>query len=124
VERALERLQEVTVPGTVTATRHRPPAVPAEAPRFVQDVISEMLAGRGDALPVSAFIPDGTWPVGTSQWEKRNIASEIPVWNEDLCIQCNRCSFFCPHAAIRTRIYPENGLAGAPATFKAVDFHS
>ena len=83
-----------------------------------------MLAGNGDLLPVSAFPVDGTWPTGTSQWEKRNIAQDIPVWDAALCIQCNKCTLVCPHAAIRAKVYPPDLRAGAPATFKAVEFKS
>ena len=81
-----------------------------------------MLAGQGDLLPVSAFPVDGTWPTGTAQWEKRNLALEIPVWDPRSCIQCNKCALVCPHAAIRAKVYEPAELAGAPATFKSVDF--
>jgi len=84
--------------------------------------IARMLAGKGDLLPVSAFPVDGTWPTGTTRWEKRNIAEEIPVWETDLCIQCNKCAIVCPHAAIRPKIYQPELLANAPATFKSTDF--
>jgi pyruvate-ferredoxin/flavodoxin oxidoreductase len=124
VRLALDRLEEVEVPERVTAVRRQPPVVSENAPLFVRQVISEMLAGRGESLPVSAFLPDGTWPTGTARWEKRNIALEIPVWNEEICIQCNKCAFVCPHAAIRTRIYPPDRLEAAPGTFKAVEFRS
>ncbi len=78
-----------------------------------------MLAGKGDLLPVSAFPVDGTWPTATAQWEKRNIALEIPVWDPKICIQCNQCALVCPHAAIRAKVYEPAALAGAPATFKS-----
>ena len=81
-----------------------------------------MLANKGDLLPVSAFPVDGTWPTGTAQWEKRNIALEIPVWDPSICIQCNKCAMVCPHAAIRAKVYEPAALAGAPATFKTMDF--
>jgi len=81
-----------------------------------------MMAGNGDQLPVSAFTPDGTWPTGTTKWEKRNIALEIPVWEKDLCIQCNKCVFVCPHAAIRAKVYDPEKLDGAPETFQSMDF--
>ncbi len=96
----------------------RPPMVAAEAPDFVQRVTAVMLADKGDALPVSAFPVDGTWPTGTAKWEKRNLALEIPVWDPALCIQCNKCALVCPHAAIRAKVYDGAALAGAPATLR------
>src|SRR5690606_33886800 len=81
-----------------------------------------MLAGKGDLLPVSAFPVDGTWPLSSSRWEKRNLAAEIPVWEPDLCIQCNKCAMVCPHAAIRAKVYDPAGLDGAPPTFKSMDY--
>ncbi len=126
VDAAVERLHRVEIPKDVSATRHRPPIVAAEAPDFVQKVTSVMLAGKGDLLPVSAFPIDGTWPTGTSRWEKRNIAQEIPVWEPDVCIQCNHCVLVCPHAAIRSKVFDpalENGGNGAaPASFLSVDY--
>jgi pyruvate-ferredoxin/flavodoxin oxidoreductase len=122
VDATLARLHEVAVPHGVTASRRLPPAVPVEAPSFVQRVTALMLANHGDRLPVSAFPADGTWPTGTSQWEKRNIANEIPVWDAQLCIQCNKCAMVCPHAAIRAKVYDAAGLNGAPAAFKHVAF--
>jgi pyruvate-ferredoxin/flavodoxin oxidoreductase len=80
-----------------------------------------LLEGQGDLLPVSAFPPDGTWPTGTAKFEKRAIAQEIPIWQEDLCVQCNFCSMICPHAAIQTRVYTPDALAGAPAGFKSIE---
>ena len=124
VEAALAHLHEVSVPASPTASRHIPPIVADAAPDFVKRVTAVMLANHGDKLPVSAFPIDGTWPTGTAQWEKRNIATEIPVWDEALCIQCNKCALVCPHAAIRAKLYDPAGLAGAPATFKHVPFKS
>jgi pyruvate-ferredoxin/flavodoxin oxidoreductase len=100
--------------------RRRPP-VPAAAPAFVRDVLGRMIAGEGDALPVSALPCDGVYPSGTAQWEKRNIAQDIPLWDPDICIQCGKCSFVCPHAVIRTSVYPSAALAGAPDTFRSAD---
>jgi pyruvate-ferredoxin/flavodoxin oxidoreductase len=96
-----------------------PPVVPPEAPEFVQNVTAEIMAGRGDLLPVSALPNDGTFPTGTTQWEKRNVSLETPVWEPDLCIQCGKCVLVCPHSVIRTRIYDESALADAPASFKS-----
>ena len=118
VDSAIANLHEIPNPGRVTAARSRPPVVAAEAPEFVQKVTAELMAQRGDDLPVSAFPVDGTWPVGTTKWEKRNIALSIPVWEPDLCIQCHRCSLACPHAAIRPKIYDPALLEQAPPTFK------
>jgi pyruvate-ferredoxin/flavodoxin oxidoreductase len=93
--------------------------VPAEAPEFVQEVTAKIMAGEGDLLPVSALPDDGTYPTGTTQWEKRNVSLEAPVWEPDLCIQCGKCSLVCPHAVIRTKIYDESYLADAPTAFKS-----
>ncbi len=125
VDETLAHLHEVRVRDRVTTTRARPPLVPEHAPDFVRRVTAALMAGQGDLLPVSAFPPDGTWPVGTSRWEKRNIASEIPVWDEELCIQCNKCVFVCPHAVIRAKIFQPDGLLEqAPPTFKSVPYRS
>ncbi len=122
VDMALGHLHEVPVPGKITATHSRPPIVPENAPEFVKRVTAVMIAGHGDKLPVSAFPPDGTWPSGTTRWEKRNIALEIPVWDESICIQCNKCALVCPHAAIRAKVYAPEELENAPETFKSVDY--
>jgi pyruvate-ferredoxin/flavodoxin oxidoreductase len=123
VDTTLAQLHQVPVPAAATATRGRPDPVPADAPDFVQRVTAVLMAGRGDRLPVSAFPVDGTWPVGTSRWEKAGIAREIPVWDPAICIQCNKCALICPHAAIRPKIYEPERLAGAPATFKSTEVH-
>jgi pyruvate-ferredoxin/flavodoxin oxidoreductase len=122
IDHTLAHLYAVRVPATATAQRQRPAPVADAAPDFVKRVTSVILAGQGDLLPVSAFPVDGTWPVGTARWEKRNVAVEIPVWDEALCIQCNKCAFVCPHAAIRAKVYPSEALATAPATFKSIEF--
>jgi pyruvate-ferredoxin/flavodoxin oxidoreductase len=124
VDRTLAELKTVPLPASVSSRFARPPIVAAEAPDFVQRVTAVMLANHGDRLPVSAFPVDGTWPVGTSRWEKRNIAAEIPVWEEPLCIQCNKCALVCPHAAIRVKVYEPAHLSAAPATFKSSDFRA
>jgi pyruvate-ferredoxin/flavodoxin oxidoreductase len=124
VDQTLAHLHEVVVPERETATRTRPPMVAAAAPDFVQRVTAVMLAHRGDALPVSAFTVDGTWPTGTARWEKHNLALEIPVWDSTLCIQCNQCALICPHAAIRAKVYDGAALAGAPPTFASTPYRA
>ena len=120
VDATLSHLHEVKVPGKVTALFDIRPAVPAAAPEFVQKVTAQIVAGDGDDLPVSAMPIDGTFPSATAQWEKRNIALEIPVWDEELCIQCGKCVLVCPHSVIRAKVYDAGHLEGAPETFKAV----
>jgi pyruvate-ferredoxin/flavodoxin oxidoreductase len=122
VDAALSHLVEIEVPAAPTATRVRPPAVPPEAPDFVQRVTAVMLSGKGDALPVSAFPVDGTWPLGTSRWEKRGIAQEIPIWDPTICIQCNKCAMVCPHAAIRAKVFDPKEMERAPQGFLAMDY--
>ncbi|MDD2763710.1 MAG: pyruvate:ferredoxin (flavodoxin) oxidoreductase [Opitutaceae bacterium] len=124
VDSALEALREVSIPAGTSLASHRPPPVPEDAPDFIRNVTAVMLSGRGDSLPVSAFPPDGTWPTGTSHWEKRNLADEIPVWDTALCIQCNKCVEICPHAAIRAKYYPPEALVGAPAAFHSTEYRS
>jgi pyruvate-ferredoxin/flavodoxin oxidoreductase len=124
VDATLAHLHEIPVPATVSASRHRPPLIAEGAPDFVARVTGVMLAGKGDLLPVSAFPVDGTWPTGTSRFEKRSIADQIPVWDPRVCIQCNKCALACPHAAIRAKIYDPAELDGAPRTFLADDFKS
>jgi pyruvate-ferredoxin/flavodoxin oxidoreductase len=119
VDRTLAHLFELPVPDAVTARSDRRPTVPAEAPEFVRKVTALMMAGEGDALPVSALPADGTWPSGTTKWEKRNIAQEIPVWDENVCIQCGKCVLVCPHAVIRAKVCDAGALAGAPAPFQS-----
>jgi pyruvate-ferredoxin/flavodoxin oxidoreductase len=119
IEAALAALRAVPLPEQVTSLRT------ACAPRCqpmrtisLKRVTRALLDGQGDALPVSAFPPDGTWPSGTSRLEKRAIALDIPIWQPDLCVQCNRCAMICPHAAIRTKVYAPAALAGAPVGFR------
>ena len=119
VDQTLAHLHEVKVPQTVTSTLTRRPAVPEQAPKYVKDVLGKIIALEGDNLPVSAFPVDGTFPTGTTQWEKRNIALEIPEWVPDLCIMCGKCVFVCPHAVIRAKVYEPSQLENAPATFKS-----
>ena len=122
VDQAVAHLHEVAIPAAASTNRKRPPLVSALAPDFVQKITAVMLAGKGDLLPVSAFPVDGTWPVGTAKWEKRNIAREIPVWDPRICIQCNQCALVCPHAAIRAKAYEPEALAGPPETFKSTPY--
>jgi len=118
---ARERIHKVELPEKPTSGLHMLPPVPEEAPEFVRNVTAQMIARQGDALPVSLLPEDGTYPVGTTQFEKRNVALEIPVWDTEACIQCNQCSFVCPHATIRPKIYPESYINGdTPETWKAV----
>jgi pyruvate-ferredoxin/flavodoxin oxidoreductase len=120
VDNTLENLFEVNI-GDVTSTIKRPPAVSPLAPEFVREVEAKMLIKEGEDLPVSALPCDGTYPTGTSKWEKRNVAQEIPVWDPDVCVQCGKCIMVCPHAVIRGKAYDESQLANAPATFKFTD---
>ncbi len=119
VDRALAGLHAIEVPDKVTTGRELPPLVPPHAPAFVQAVTAEMMAGRGDDLPVSALPVDGTYPSGTTAYEKRNISELVAVWDQDLCIQCGNCSFVCPHSVIRSRYYDPSRLAGAPEGFRS-----
>jgi pyruvate-ferredoxin/flavodoxin oxidoreductase len=120
VDAALAHLHEIAVPDAATSDIEEVQLISDKAPEFVREVTTEIIAGRGDELPVSAFPLDGTYPVGTAQWEKRNIALEVPVWEEDLCIECGKCVFVCPHSAIRAKVCDERDLADAPENFKRI----
>jgi pyruvate-ferredoxin/flavodoxin oxidoreductase len=122
VDETLAHLHEVGVPALATSTFENPPTVSDRAPAFVRSVTSWIMAGKGNQLPVSALPVDGTFPVGTSEWEKRNLALEIPVWESDICIQCNKCVMVCPHACIRAKVYDGTPLEYAPDTFKSVNY--
>ena len=119
VDAALAHMHEVPVPGAVVKGLPPRPTVPVQSPAFVKDVLAKMMTGDGDDLPVSALPCDGTYPTATAQWEKRNIALEIPVWDPQVCIQCGKCVFVCPHATIRSKVYGEAELATAPGDFKS-----
>jgi pyruvate-ferredoxin/flavodoxin oxidoreductase len=121
VDTALQNIVEVPIPASATSTVGMRPAVPESAPDFVKNVTAKMIEGKGDALPVSALPVDGTWPTGTTQFEKRNIGVHIPVWDSDICLQCGTCSFVCPHGTIRLKAYDPALLKDAPATFKSID---
>ena len=122
VDQTLANLFEVKIPASVTSTIEMPPVVSDKAPQFIKEVTAKIIAGFGETLPVSAFPIDGTFPTDSARWEKRNIALEIPVWESDICIQCNKCAMVCPHAAIRTKVFQTADLVGAPAGFKTIDF--
>ena len=123
IDRSIERLNRVPL-GTVATGAPIPPVVSADAPEFVRTVTAELMAGRGDLLPVSAFPVDGTFPTGTTAFEKRAIAHEIPIWDPSICIDCGKCAMVCPHAAIRMKVFPTDAVANAPAGFQSKEFKS
>ena len=119
VDATLARLNEVPVPASVTSKIDMSLLVPTDAPDFVRTVTARIFAGLGDKVPVSAIPADGTFPSGTAAFEKRNVSDSVPVWREDLCVQCGQCSFVCPHSVIRAKYYNEKRLEGAPEGFKS-----
>jgi len=119
VDGTLARLSEAAVPANVTSRIVMPALAPANAPDFVRTVTARIFAGLGDEIPVSAIPVDGTFPSGTAAFEKRNLSDTVPVWREDLCVQCGQCSFVCPHSVIRAKYYHEDRLVGAPEGFKS-----
>ena len=121
VDGALECLHEVKLPATADGQTAMPPPVPRMAPDFVQNVLGEMIAGRGDELPVSALPIDGTFPTGTSQWGKLNLSLKVPEWDPTVCIQCGKCAMVCPHGTIRAKAYESSVLEGAPEAFRSAD---
>ena len=120
VDAALAHLREVAIPTTVSSNIELTSKVAVDAPDFVRNVTAEIIAGRGDRLPVSAFPEDGTYPVGTTRWEKRNIAQDVPVWEPDLCIECGKCVMVCPHSTIRAKVCSSSDLTDAPTGFKHI----
>ncbi len=118
VDNTLANLYQVTIPGKITSSIKLLPAVSSDAPKFVQEFTARLIEGKGDDVPVSMLPADGTFPTGTTKYEKRNIADFIPTWDPDTCIQCGKCSLACPHAAIRIKAYDEKVLVDAPSTFK------
>jgi len=121
VDTALAHMFKVDIPDQVSSTIPMLPPVPEAAPEYVREVLGKIIDRRGDEVLVSEMPVDGTFPTATTQWEKRNVALEIPVWDPDLCIQCGKCAFVCPHATIRTKVYQDSYLEEAPATFKHID---
>ncbi len=121
VDMTLDHLYEVKIPDKVTASFDFAPPVPDEAPDFVKNVLGKIISGEGDELEVSKLPVDGTFPTGTTKWEKRNIGLEIPVWDPEVCIQCGKCVMVCPHAVIRAKIYDPKYLEKAPPTFKSAE---
>jgi len=117
VDAALDHLCEVEIPATVSSDRSLDELIPGEAPRFVREVTAEMMRGHGDDLPVSMLPVDGTYPSGTTRWEKSNVSDRVPAWEPDLCIQCGNCSFVCPHSVIRAKFYHDSAITAAPEGF-------
>jgi len=122
VDQTLANLFKVTVPAKADSVLQLPPVVSKSAPDFVKDVLAKIIEGNGNDLPVSAMPADGTFPTGTAMWEKRNIALDIPAWDDSICIQCGKCAMVCPHASIRIKVYDKSLLAGAPKTFKSTAY--
>ena len=120
IDASIANLHKVEVPAEASSTFEMKPPVSDKAPEFIREVTGKIIAGFGDTVPVSAVPADGTWPLGSAAWEKRNLAQQIPVWDEDLCIQCGKCPFVCPHAAIRSKVFPAEAAENAPETFKHV----
>uniref|UniRef100_UPI003AF56667 4Fe-4S binding protein n=1 Tax=Thiolapillus sp. TaxID=2017437 RepID=UPI003AF56667 len=117
INASLAALHEVTLPDAADSDIEFQPPVPAEAPDFVRTITATLIAGKGDELPVSAIPADGSWPLGTAAWEKRSIALELPKWDAELCIECGKCPFVCPHSAIRSKVFTEDELKDAPEGF-------
>jgi len=124
IDAALGNLAEVAIPTTFSGARLSPKLVPDDAPEYVRNVVAPIMALRGDDLPVSALPPDGTFPTGTTKYEKRNIAEEVPIWDPDACVQCGQCAVVCPHSVIRAKYYDEKSLDGAPAEFKSAHINA
>ena len=124
VDAALAGLHEVPITSQVTSSLETLLPIPADAPEFVRSVTAEMLAGRGDEIPVSALPVDGTYPSGTTRYEKRNISDLVAEWDPELCIQCGNCAFVCPHSVIRSALYPHSALDGAPDGFPAAPLNA
>jgi pyruvate-ferredoxin/flavodoxin oxidoreductase len=119
VDITLANLHRIEVPTAPIPRQRRLPLVPHQAPAFVRDVTARMMEGRGDEIPVGALPIDGTYPTGTTRWEKRNVSTTAPIWEPDVCIQCGNCAFVCPHSVIRAKFYGAERLAGAPPSWKS-----
>ncbi len=124
VDAAVANLYEIPLPASASSEDLIPATVANAAPDFVKNITAVMMRGEGDSLPVSAIPVDGCWPTDTARWEKRNIATEIPIWDADICIQCGKCAMICPHATIRAKYYPEEAAEGAPEDFRSTKFRS
>ncbi|MBI1932316.1 MAG: pyruvate:ferredoxin (flavodoxin) oxidoreductase [Ignavibacteriales bacterium] len=118
VDSTLEHLHKIEIPAEVTSSIILPPIVSEKAPAYVQETLAMMMKGKGDLIPVSQMPLDGTFPSATTQWEKRNIALEVPEWDPEVCIQCNKCAMVCPHATIRIKVYDKEITNSAPETYK------
>lgn len=119
VEKSMDNLFQIKIPEKADSNLNLKSYVDEKAPEFVKEVLGKIMSGKGDELPVSLFPYDGTYPSDTTKWEKRNLAEEIPVWDPDVCIQCGKCAFVCPHSVIRTKVYEKEELQNAPSTFKS-----
>ncbi len=124
VDQTLAHLHEVEIPDTITNVIELAAPVAETAPAFVRDVTAAMMVGRGDELPVSALPVDGTFPSGTAAFEKRNVSDTVPVWEQDICIQCGNCSFVCPHGVIRSKFFNESALEAAPEHFRSAPINA
>ncbi|MCX7610632.1 MAG: pyruvate:ferredoxin (flavodoxin) oxidoreductase, partial [Ignavibacterium sp.] len=124
VDKTLDNLFEVPVPDKITSNIKLQPAIQGDAPEFVREVLAKIIEGKGDSIPVSKMPVDGTFPLSSARYEKRNIALEVPVWDPETCIQCNKCVMVCPHATIRAKIFTEDIVKNAPPTFKYTKFRS
>ncbi|NLD14820.1 MAG: pyruvate:ferredoxin (flavodoxin) oxidoreductase [Gammaproteobacteria bacterium] len=118
IDATLENLHQVELPGAASSSFERPPLVANSAPDFIHRFTARLIAGEGDSIPVSMMPVDGSFPLGTAAYEKRNLALEIPVWDNELCTQCGKCPMVCPHSAIRSKLVPVTALEGAPDSFK------
>ncbi|MFZ9387677.1 MAG: pyruvate:ferredoxin (flavodoxin) oxidoreductase [Chitinophagaceae bacterium] len=124
VDATLAHLHEVDYPKKVTAKHTEMLTVPGGAPEFVKEVTAMMMSGHGDDIPVSKMTVDGTYPSGTTQWEKRNISDQVPIWEPDTCIQCGNCAYVCPHSVIRAKFYHKDYLKKAPDDFKSAPINA